>query len=135
MDFSSLVLMEKDNETGFLGKEIGSFSVGEGAKFVRRLFVYKEEVTLVFDTKRDVEEWEFSAIFDLFNIDAFKEAGYEIEEDEEEYNPTWKIIFKYDEELEEHEEMRAVLNDICNLIEVNMKKVFEDIEGKEEEYK
>ena len=31
--------------------------------------------------------------------------------------------------------MRAVLNDICNLIEVNMEKVFKDIEGKEEEYK
>ncbi|MGL4763300.1 MAG: DUF6762 family protein [Sarcina sp.] len=135
MDFSSLVLVERDNETGFLGKEIGSFAVGEGAEFVRRLFVYKNEVNLVFNTKRDVEEWEFSAIFDLFNVEAFSEAGYKIEEDEEEYNPTWKITFKYDEELEEHEEMRAVLNEICTLIEINMKKVFTDIEGKEEEYK
>ena len=134
MDFSSLVLMEKDNETGFLGKNLGSFSVEEGAEYVRRLFVYKEEVNVVFNTKRDVEEWEFSAIFDLFNVEAFTELGYNIEDDEEEYNPTWLIKFKYEEEID-HEKMRAIINEICNLIDVNMKKVFLDIEGKEEEYK
>ncbi|WP_297518328.1 DUF6762 family protein [uncultured Clostridium sp.] len=134
MDFSSLVLMEKDNETGFLGKNLGSFSVEEGAEYVRRLFVYKEEVNVVFNTKRDVEEWEFSAIFDLFNVEAFTALGYNIEDDEEEYNPTWLIKFKYEEEID-HEKMRAIINEICNLIDVNMKKVFLDIEGKEEEYK
>lgn len=132
MDFSSLVLMEKDKETGFLGKELGSYSVGEGAKYVKKLFALGDDVTLVFDTKEDVEEWEFSAIFNLFNMEAFSELGYKIEEDDNEYNPTWVINFKYDEE---HEEMRAILNELCNLIEANMQKVFEDIKGKEEEYK
>ncbi|MGL4992437.1 MAG: DUF6762 family protein [Sarcina sp.] len=133
MEFSSLVLMEKDNETGFLGKELGSFAVGEGAVFVKKLFVYKNEVNLEFDTKRDVQEWEFSAIFDLFNIDEFKEYGYDIQEDDDKYNPTWNIKFKYDEEID-HEEMRAIINEICELIDKNMKKVFVDIEGKQEEY-
>lgn len=133
MDFSSLVLMEKDNETGFLGKELGSFAVGEGARFVKKLFVYKDEVTLVFDTSKDVEEWEFSAIFDLFNTESFEKAGYSIEENDDEYNPTWEIKFKYDSELE-HEDMRDIINGICNLIEENIKNVFEDIEGKEQEY-
>ena len=31
MDFSSLVLMQKDSETGFITKELGSFQVAEGA--------------------------------------------------------------------------------------------------------
>ena len=39
MDFSSLVLMEKDKETGFITKELGSFEVNEGALYVRKLFV------------------------------------------------------------------------------------------------
>lgn len=133
MEFSSLVLMEKDNETGFLGKELGSFAVGEGAKFVRKLFVYKNEVTLVFNTGKDVEEWEFSAIFDLFNLEAFENKKYNIAEIDEEYNPTWEIKFDYDEEIE-HEEMRTIINDICELLEENMEKVFVDIEGKKEEY-
>lgn len=133
MEFSSLVLMEKDNETGFLGKELGSFAVGEGATFVKKLFVYKNKVNIEFDTKRDVEEWEFSAIFDLFNIDEFKDQGYDINEDDDKYNPTWNIKFEYDKEIE-HEEMRAIINEICELIDKNMKKVFVDIEGKEQEY-
>ena len=33
MDFSSLVLMEKDKETGFITKELGSFEVNEGALY------------------------------------------------------------------------------------------------------
>ena len=31
MDYSSLILMEKDKETGFVVKEIGSYNVSEGA--------------------------------------------------------------------------------------------------------
>lgn len=35
MDYSSLILMERDNETGFVSKEVGSFQVSEGAEFVK----------------------------------------------------------------------------------------------------
>ena len=93
MDFSSLVLMEKDKETGFVSKELGSFNVDEGALFVRKFFVEDGIVNLYFDTNKDVEEWEYSAIYDLFNQDVFKENGYELEEDLEEYNPTFIIKF------------------------------------------
>ena len=31
--------------------------------------------------------------------------------------------------------MRAVLNEVCSIIYKQMKKVFEDIKGKEEDYK
>lgn len=132
MEFSSLVLMEKDSETGFLGKELGSYTVEEGREFVKRLFVYNEEVTLIFDTKEDVEEWEFSAIFDLFNIDDFVNAGYEIKEDDEEYNPTWIVNFDY---VDDDKAMGDKIRELCDLIDKNMKEVFENIKGKEEEYK
>ena len=46
MDFSSLVLMEKDKETGFITKELGSFEVNEGALYVRKLFVIDNIVNL-----------------------------------------------------------------------------------------
>ncbi|SHI62567.1 hypothetical protein SAMN02745163_00511 [Clostridium cavendishii DSM 21758] len=132
MDFSSLVLMERDKETGLFKKEIGSYSVGDGAEYVRKLYVIENEVTMIFDTKVDVEEWQFSAIFDLFNKKAFEDLGYKIEDIDEEYNPTFKINFSYEEE---HEEMKAIINELCNLIKVNMHKVFKDIKGKEQEYK
>ena len=52
MDFSSLVLMEKDKETGFITKELGSFEVNEGALYVRKLFVVDNIVNLYFDTNK-----------------------------------------------------------------------------------
>lgn len=131
MDFSSLVLMEKDKETGFIKKELGSFQVNEGALHVRKLYVLEDKVHLIFDTNRDVEEWEFSAIFDLFNLEAFEERGYEIKEDTDEFNPTYEIIFDY---TDDYEVTKKRLDECVDLIKEEMEKVFEAIKGKEAEY-
>lgn len=131
MDFSSLVLMEKDKETGFITKELGSFEVNEGALYVKKLFVLDNEVNLYFDTNKDVEEWEYSAIYDVFNMNLFEEEGFEIEEVEDEYNPTYLVKFKYEDNREYISEKLALCID---LIEEAMEKAFSDIEGKEEEY-
>lgn len=131
MDFSSLVLMEKDTETGFIKKELGSFQVNEGALYVKKLFVLDGIVNLHFDTNKNVEEWEYSAIYDLFNVSAFKENGYEIKEDLEEYNPTYIINFKY---IEDYEVMKTKINECISLILHEMLSVFEKIKGKESEY-
>ena len=132
MDFSSLVLMEKDKETGYITKELGSFEVNEGALFVRKLFVLDDEVNLYFDTNKDVEEWEYSAIYDLFNEDRFVEEGFSIEDDLDEYNPTFILKFKYEEE---YNDMKELITKAVNLIQEEMNTVFEKIEGKEEDYK
>lgn len=132
MDFSSLVLMEKDKETGYISKELGSFEVNEGAEYVKRLFEIDNEVNLYFDTNKDVEEWEYSAIYDLFNKEVFTENGFEIEEELDEYNPTFILKFPY---KEEHSEMKAEIDKAVELISQTMDKVFIDIQGKEGEYK
>ena len=132
MDFSSLVLMEKDKETGFITKELGSFEVNEGALYVRKLFVVDNIVNLYFDTNKDVQEWEYSAIYDLFNKDAFIENGFEIDEDLDEYNPTFILKFKYNEE---YAEMKEMIDKAVELISKEMDNVFKNIEGKEKEYK
>ena len=132
MDFSSLVLMEKDKETGFITKELGSFEVNEGALYVRKLFVVDNIVNLYFDTNKDVEEWEYSAIYDLFNKDVFIENGFEIDEDLDEYNPTFILKFKYNEE---YAEMKEMIDKAVELISNEMNNVFKNIEGKEKEYK
>ena len=131
MDFSSLVLMEKDKETGFIKKELGSFEVNEGALYVKKLFVLDDTVHMYFDTNKNVEEWEYSAIYDLFNVEPFEEKGYEVTEDLDEYNPTYIINFKYDEE---YEVMKEKINECIELISQEMDAVFEAIKGKESEY-
>ena len=131
MDFSSLVLMEKDNETGFIKKELGSFEVSEGAIYVKKLYMLDDIVYMYFDTNKDVEEWEYSAIYDLFNDDIFEEKGYEIEEDLDEYNPTYIIKFKY---VDDYSLIKEKIQECVSLIESEMNNVFESIKGNEEEY-
>ncbi|WP_024615193.1 DUF6762 family protein [Clostridium sp. Ade.TY] len=132
MDFSSLVLMEKDKETGFIKKELGSYNVDENALFVKKFFLEDGEVSLYFDTNKDVEEWEYSAIYDLFNKDVFEEKGYKVEEDLEEYNPTFVLKFDY---VDDHNGMQEKVNEMLSLISSEMENVFNNIQGKEEEYK
>ena len=126
MDYSSLILMEKDKETGFVVKEIGSYNVSEGAEYIKSFYVLDDKVYIKFDTNKDVEEWEYSAIYDVFNMNLFEEEGFEIEEVEDEYNPTYLVKFKYEDNREYISEKLALCID---LIEEAMEKAFSDIEG------
>ena len=132
MDYSSLILMEKDKETGFVVKEIGSYNVSEGAEYIKSFYVLDDKVYIKFDTNKDVEEWEYSAIYDVFNMELFENEGFEIEEVDDEYNPTFLINFKY---KDDHEYIEEKLSLSIELIEEAMEKAFNDIEGKEEDYK
>ena len=131
MDFSSLILMQRDEETGFVTKELGSYQVSMEAEYVKGFYVKGDTVYLKFDTNKDVEEWEYSAIYDVFDMDLFENEGFGIEEVEDEYNPTFLINFKYKDDHEYIEEKLALS---IELIEEAMEKAFNDIEGKEEEY-
>ncbi|WML36828.1 DUF6762 family protein [Clostridium sp. OS1-26] len=132
MDFSSLVLMERDKDTGFMTKELGSYEVGEGAEYIKKMFYDGDKINVYFDTNRDVEDWEYSAVFDLFNEDKFIEQEYNIEQIDDEYNPTWIVKFDYNEE---HSIVLARLNNLCSLIKTHIGEAFENVKGKEEEYK
>ena len=132
MDFSSLILMERDSETGFITKEIGSYKVKAGAEYIKNFYVKADTVYLKFDTNKDVEEWEYSAIYDVFDCELFENEGFEIEEVEDEYNPTFLVKFKYEDD---YEYINEKLSLCIELIEEAMEKAFSEIEGKEEEYK
>ncbi|GAA0779868.1 hypothetical protein GCM10008908_39260 [Clostridium subterminale] len=131
MDFSAIVLMEKDKDTKFFTRELGSYEVNEGAEYIIKLFYDGEKVNLYFDTNKDVEEWEFSAIYDLFDDESFNDIVDSIEIYDEEFNPTWIVTFDYDED---HNVLNNRLNNICIRIKEALEKVFIDIEGKSVEY-
>ncbi|AYF53394.1 hypothetical protein G8S49_03730 [Clostridium botulinum C] len=132
MDFAALVLMEVDKDNKFI-KEMGSYEVHEGAEYISKFYYNKDskKVSIYFDTHKDVEEWEYTAIYELFNLEAFEEEGYEIEEKDDEYNPTWILKFNY---IEEHSDMAQKLGEVCELIKVEIEKAFEKSEKNKEEY-
>lgn len=132
MQFSSLVLMEIDKTTKQFIRELGSYETSEGAEFVTKLNYSGELINLFFDTQVDVEEWQFTAIYDYFNEEVFTSKGYSIEAVDDEYNPTWVVKFKYSED---HMVVREAIIEICELIKQELKEVFNKIKEKEEEYK
>lgn len=132
MDFSSIVLMERDKESGMLVKEIGSYKVEDGAEYITKAFCEEGIVHITFDTGNDVEDWEYSAIYDNFSEENFENHGFDISFDEDEYNPTWHVKFKL---IEDYSEMESKISELCKLIKSELEGAFKAIEGREEEYK
>lgn len=132
MDFSSIVIMEKDKESGMLTKELGSYKVEDGAEYITKTFCQDQKVHIFFDTGKDVEDWEYSGIYDNFPEEEFTNSGFDIEFIEDEFNPTWLVKFDFDED---YTEMESKISKLCRLIEEGMEGSFEAIKGREEEYK
>ena len=132
MDFAALVLMEVDKDNKFI-REMGSYEVNDGAEYITKFYYNDEEakVKLYFDTHKDVEEWEYTAIYDLFDVEVFENKGFEVEEKDDEYNPTWILKFDY---IDDYKNMVEKLIEVCELIKVEMEKAFKRSEENKQEY-
>lgn len=132
MDFSSLVLMEVDPKDRKFLRELGSYEISQGAEYITKFYCDGSDIFINFQTDRDVEDWEYSAIFYVFSKDAFINNGYKIEDKDDEYNPSWIVSFPYTEDREEIQKNLALIGEI---IESSLKDAYKEILGKEEEYK
>lgn len=132
MDFSSLVLMEVDPKDKKFLRELGSYEVSQGAEYITKFYCDGSDIFINFQTDRDVEDWEYSAIFYVFSKEAFVNNGFKIEDKDDEYNPSWIVSFPY---TEEREEIQKNLDLIGEIIESSLKDAYKEILGKEEEYK
>ena len=125
-----------EQETGFLEKELGSLNINKNDEYIVNLFVLKEDdgkkLHLRISTDRDVEDWEYGAIFDNYNYDSYGDNVIEIDEIDNDYNPVWEIVIDYDDNLSVVEERVAEILDIHSN---ELKRVYEEIKDKESEYK
>lgn len=130
-----IVIMLKNKQTGFLEKEIGNYTIDENEGLIVNVFATEEEseikVHLKLTVDRDVEDWEFDAIYDYYDEETVKSEALEVLEVEDCYNPTWEVIFDF---INSQEGMEEKLNKIleCHRKEIN--DVYEAIKDKKEEY-
>ena len=69
MDYSSLILMERDDATGFVTKELGSYKVSEGAEHIKGFYVKGDDVYIKFDTnKKPSKDYDYLIYIKDFNI-------------------------------------------------------------------
>lgn len=135
MDEMAVVIMEKDMKTGFLSKELGSYSINYDVNLISRIFVTADEekrvVNMYLTTPGDFEDWEFNAIYDTYDTGLYGNNILSIEEDEDSYNPTWLVKFDF---IENDRAMEAKLNEILKIHSDELKRVLEQIKGMKEEY-
>lgn len=129
------VIMLKNKDTGFLEKELGSLNINKNDDYIVNLFVLREDdgdkLHLRISTGRDVEDWEYGAIFDAYDYDCYGDNVLEIIEIDNDYNPVWEIVIDFDDDLSVVEEKVAEVLDIHSK---ELEKVFEEIKDKESEY-
>lgn len=135
MDGMSIVIMEKDRETGFLSKELGSYGIEDNIEMVDRVFAVscdgKKLVNLYITIPGEFEDWEFNAILDNYNAEVYEGLEESIEEDEDGYNPTWLVKFEF---LENDDVMELKLNQLIQIHAAEVKRVLEEIKDLKDEY-
>ncbi|KPU42282.1 hypothetical protein OXPF_40670 [Oxobacter pfennigii] len=136
MDKTAVVIMEKNKDTGFLEKELGSYSVNHDMNHIDKIYAMEEDgeiiVNLHLTVAGDFEDWEFNAILDNYALELYDNVAVSIEEDEEGYNPTWHLKFKFEAN---DSDVERKLNGIMDIHDRELKRVLEAIKDLESEYK
>lgn len=129
METEIILMMEKDKEGNFL-KEIDSYTI-EKSDLVNGLYAINEDklnVYIILSTDRDVENWEFDAIYDWFNLDNLKEFYIGVQDMDDVYNPSFKFKLSFEENMEEK------LNKFIELYYEELLKTYDEIINHKEEY-
>lgn len=135
MDDIIIVIMLKNPSTGFLEKEIGSYSLNDNENLVVNAYAVLQdntyEIHLKLTTNRDVEDWEFDAIYDYYDDEKLKRLVKDVKEVDDCYNPTWEVTFDFDSS---HDLVEAKLNDILECHKEELNDVYETILDKKQDY-
>ncbi|WP_317367241.1 DUF6762 family protein [uncultured Tyzzerella sp.] len=132
-----IVIMQKNKKTGLFEKELQTLSISKYEQYILNIYALEDENSQIFlniklTTENDVSDWEYNAIYDYYDIGMFQEKGYDINECEEEYNPTWEIIIPY---TENNNELINIVDTILDIHHKELEDVYNTIKDKEGEYK
>lgn len=135
MEETVLVIMLRDPVTGFLEKELGSFDVGEDDNLIYNAYAQETPngivVYLKLTVDREVEDWEFSAIYDYYDETPLTTVTSSFCEVEDAYNPTWEVSLPYTENSTVMEEQ---IKKILELHKQELVSVYQAIADQKEAY-
>ncbi len=132
-----IVIMKKDKKNGLFEKELQTLNISKYEQYVLNIYALENENNQVFlniklTTEKDVSDWEYNAIYDYYDMSIFENEGYNINECEEEYNPTWEIIIPY---TDNNNKLTSIVNNILEIHYKELEEVYSVIKDKEGEYK
>ena len=132
MEETTIVIMLKDEETGFLDQELGSYSVPERAELIWSIYVKSNEVVLRLSCNRELEDWEYEAVFDYYDTEPVGDLVDTIIEEEGHCDPVWIVGFPF---IDDQDAMEEKLAKILQAHEKELCSVFAAIKDKEDDYR
>lgn len=135
MDENAVVIMLKDKETGFLDKELGSYTLPDAEGLIFRIYAQEKNdqivIVLKLTCEKELADWEYNAIFDYYDTEVLEPFASTIEEEEDNVNPVWVIEFPYSDSYEEMEEL---FTSIIDAHRAELASVYEAIADKKDDY-
>ncbi len=136
MEETCIVIMLKNRKTGFLEHELGSYTVQEhNEDYIYNTYAVETkngyQVFMKLSCEKDVEDWEYSAIFDYYNTQTVAPYVLSIEEDDSQYNPAWLVSFPFSENPQAMEES---IHQILKSHIEELKSVYAAIADKKDDY-
>ncbi len=135
MEDTVIVVMLKDKETGFLEKELGSYSFSEDMGMVYNIYAQEAEegkkIVLRLSCNKEIEDWEYDAIYDYYDMEPLAAIVDSVEEEDGHYNPVWVIQFPFSDA---YEEMEKKISDIINTHKNELLSVYDAIADKKDDY-
>lgn len=135
MEETVIVIMLKDAETGFLEKELGSYSLPESGEWIFNIYVEEDAaqtVVLRLSCDRELQDWEYDAVYDYYDMESVGALVESIAEEDGHYDPVWIVRFPF---LPEQAAMEEKLGAILNVHREEMLSVYEAIKDKEDDYR
>lgn len=141
MENEILIIMLKDIETGFLDKEFTSIKLFDDdfINFIYKIYAEnisdKLEIKLMTTINKDIEDWEYNAIFDYYdfncyNNETFSSFNTSIKEVEDSLNPIWEISIKNFD----NDSLEDIINKILDIHKREVISVYEAIADKKDDY-
>lgn len=132
MDETVIVIMQKDAETGFLEKELGAYSLPENGGLIFNIYAEEDSVVLRLTCDRELQDWEFDAVYDYYDPETVGALVDEIAEEDGHFDPVWVARFPF---AEEQTVMEQKLADILCAHAEELQSVYEAIKDEEDDYR
>ena len=138
---AQLVIMLRNNATGFLEKEYAAIplaEIGEFEPLLVNVFAVSGEggtyIHMKISTAGDVSDWQYNAIYDYYDGEVFTGAVTSVSELDDVFNPTWELVFKSPSVEKGPAELASKVRDLLRLHSGELADTLGAIADKESEY-
>ena len=135
MEQFTIILMEKEQESGFLTKERGAYTVTGNEAYLQQIYVTDTpdgaQVHIKLTCEKETEDWEYEAIFDYYDLEVLLPYATHAFEEDEHFNPVWTIILPFSDN---QEEMETVFTNILQTHHTELQSVYDVIADKKDDY-